>query len=406
VLKNEPQVYSGRIIFDHLPKTAGTAVSAWLTKELGSGSVAFASSTGGDHLDLIRHYGGLFPVISAHMDFAGKGLDPRYQYITILREPIDRSLSWLFFVRNTHDRYELPKLWEAVEHFIASDGQEVDSSLLEHISNQNVEHFSRVLSSTPRSGEAKIADALSAIEQYDVWGLHEEMPAFLAEVAALFRLPPPMQIEAVNVTKSRPSLKEASPLLVKRLEALNALDLEFYRVMKDRWVMKRSAIVVPVDLPKSSPWMPYNPVRGRRFATSEISILSIALEGGHDFHIGDNLSFAVKFSLTRAVDDLMVGIALLDDYGQCALGTNTTMLGTPLLQVGEGAYTVDFSLPANLPTGQYTASFAFVERGKEGEHEIAWYDDMVMFRVSDPRPRPSVGYVSLPVEINLRQTSD
>lgn len=402
--KRCPDIFSGRVIFDHLPKTAGSAISAWLTKELGSGSVAFGTA-GGLHSNLIRQYGGMFPVISAHMDFERRGLDPRYQYITILREPLDRSLSWFFFVHNNHDQYQLPGLWEAVERFLASEGQDIDPCLLGHISNQNVEHFSRALSSTPIERETRIADAISAIEQYDVWGLYEEMPAFLVEVAAMFRLPPPLQIEAVNVTKFRPAVKEVSPLLVEKLKELNDLDIEFYRLMKERWEKKRSEIA-PVDLPKSSPWMPYNPVRGRRFATSEILVLSTTLEGGNDFFIGDNLSFAVEFSLTRTVNDLMVGIALLDEYGRCALGTNTSMLGTPLLQVEEGAHAVSFRLPTNLPTGQYTASFAFVERRKDGEHEMAWYDDIVMFRVSSPRHTTNVGYVSLPVVIGLRHSNE
>ena len=80
------KAYPGRLIFDHLPKTAGQAINAWLVAELGSGCVT--PNLIGSHVDLIRKYGGLYSIISAHVHFDdGKGLDPRYQYMTLFREP-------------------------------------------------------------------------------------------------------------------------------------------------------------------------------------------------------------------------------------------------------------------------------------------------------------------------------
>ena len=87
-------VFAGRVIFDHLPKTAGQAINSWLTKELGGGCVT--TNLNGQHEDLIRLYGGEYSIISGHVYFQGNGLDPRYHYMTSLREPLDRVVSWLF----------------------------------------------------------------------------------------------------------------------------------------------------------------------------------------------------------------------------------------------------------------------------------------------------------------------
>ena len=50
--KAASQVFSGRVIFDHLGKTGGMAVTAWLRDVLGSGVVA--PNVSEDHLALIR----------------------------------------------------------------------------------------------------------------------------------------------------------------------------------------------------------------------------------------------------------------------------------------------------------------------------------------------------------------
>ena len=93
------RVFPGRIIFDHLPKTAGMSINSWLIDSLGDGCVI--PNLIGMHSDLIVSYGGLYSIISGHIHFSAReGLDPRYQYITCIREPIDRVVSWLYFVSN------------------------------------------------------------------------------------------------------------------------------------------------------------------------------------------------------------------------------------------------------------------------------------------------------------------
>ena len=82
------RVFPGRIIFDHLPKTAGMSINNWLFESLGE---VVIPNLIGQHSDLIRDYGGLYSVISGHIHFAAKeGLDPRYQYITCVRDPVER----------------------------------------------------------------------------------------------------------------------------------------------------------------------------------------------------------------------------------------------------------------------------------------------------------------------------
>lgn len=399
----KPQAFAGRVIFDHLPKTAGQAVNAWLTKSLGYGCVT--PNLIGVHRDLIRRYGGEYSVISAHVGFEGDGIDPRYRYMTTFREPIDRAISWLFYVL---PNYAFP-LREQAERFVASQGEELDVEFRKTINNPYVDHFANVLSTATRSDEEKLADALSVIEQYDVWGFYEEMPAFLADVAALIGLPAPKQFERVNVTRGRPSVEQINPLLRKRLEELNTLDLELCRALRERW-QREQIHRTTISLPEVPLWAPYNPVLvpllDRAFTAPGFTILSVALEGGDTFSCGHILRFELEFSLAVAVADLVIGIHVFDEDGRSAFCTNTAILERPLLHMSRGTHRMGYYLVADLPEGQYTAGFAFIERCAEGNRELAWYDKLVTFRVLVQRLTPSVGYVSLPVEFVCWKTSD
>ena len=183
-------VFAGRVIFDHLPKTAGQAVNAWLQGMLGSGAVT--TNLIGNHRELIRRYGGEYPVISAHVGFHGEGLDPRYQYVTCFREPIDRAVSWLFFLIQQRYDIGLPEVFRVAQQFVDSDGAcEVPAEFMQSLTNPYVNHFAGIFSPNLVDEEENLSAALTAIERYEVWGLHEAFPEFLADFAGLLGLPAP-----------------------------------------------------------------------------------------------------------------------------------------------------------------------------------------------------------------------
>ena len=114
--------FPGRIIFDHQPKTGGMAVATWLRNALGSDCVT--PNTWGEHRELISTYGGSYSIIAAHVRFDnGDDLDPRYQYVASFREPIDRTLSWLYHVIHDASLDETSiVLKRVIPRFLESDG--------------------------------------------------------------------------------------------------------------------------------------------------------------------------------------------------------------------------------------------------------------------------------------------
>lgn len=396
--------FGGRVIFDHLPKTAGQAVNAWLQVMLGAGSVT--TNLIGNHRELIRRYGGEYPVISAHVAFYGEGLDPRYQYVSCFREPVDRALSWLFFVVKNHTAVDLQEVWQQAQQFVESEGNApVAEALLVHIRNPYVEHFSAIEGPPAASDSEKLARALAAIERYDIWGLHEAFADFLADFAGLLGLPAPGGIARVNVTQERPAADRITPAFRQRLEELNALDIEFYRILQGRYGEARRRWQRPA---LSEPqWSPFARPAERMYSAPEFALLDVVLEGAPNRAAGSLLSFCVEFSLARAMPELEIGIHIFDEDGCWAFGTNTTMLGQPLTDVSAGTHRLRYAVVAELPDGEYTAGFAFAERGAGGQtREVAWYDKLVGFRIALVRVTPSVGYVSLPVAVDCHWVSE
>ncbi len=226
-LQPQPKPFNGRLFFDHLPKTAGQAISIFFTDALGTGSVT--DNLNGNHTNLLLQYGGKFPVICAHTQFCGEGLDPRYVYLTVLRDPIDRALSWLHYINNNLTDKEEPLLRKPVQRLLESDGRYIHPMLLDSIANPYVMHFSRILSNKLISPADALNKAQEAIYRYDLVGLYECLPDFILDIASLLGIENPKPLPSHNITKERPKLEQTSPELLARLAALNSLDIAFYK---------------------------------------------------------------------------------------------------------------------------------------------------------------------------------
>lgn len=401
-MKFEDRAFPGRVIFDHLPKTAGQALNAWLVYVLGSGCVT--SNLIGGHRDLIRRYGGMYSVISAHVFFHNaEQLDPRYQYMTLFREPVDRAISWIFYLANDVGvvRDTVAQKDGAVR-FLESDGREASSEFLSSVQNPYTEHFCRINGSGLEPDEVKIVNALTAIKQYDVVGLYEDMPSFLRDVAVLLDVPTPKQIAPVNVTSRRLAADQISDTLRESIVALNQLDIRLYDEVI-AWKASVAQSKPRKDLSRTAlRWKKYEPVTDRVVFTPDMAIVAVAIREGSEIRGGQLMTFDVDFVLKRDLLNIEMGVHLFDIHRQWAFGTNSTLLGRTYQSLPAGGYRVSHHLVADLPAGKYTAGFAFAERLADGQRELAWHDVMCEFEVYHQPGRMFAGYSYLPAQISLR----
>lgn len=396
-------VFDGRVIFDHLPKTAGQAVNAWLTAALGNGSVT--PNLIGGHRELIKRYGGEYSVISGHLTFNCEGLDPRYRYMTCVREPIDRAVSWLSFVLQ-HEPESLGDLWIEADAFSRSEGAELGSVFKESICNPYVNHFCSILSMEKRGYVEDLTAALRAIEQYDVWGIYEDMAGFLKLAASLIELPAPKEIARVNVTRSRPSVAQVSAKLKSRLEELNALDLEFYSALQERWRERKELREEGALQSSVKFWQPYSSPVPRIFQSSDFELLGVELPGDGTFGKGELVRLSVEFSLARTVLELEIGFHIFDENERWAFGINSTLLERKLINIQAGVHQVNFWFLTDLPDGPYRLGIGVAAKDNEKSEEMAWFDRLLEFRIEN-RARGScgVGCSDLPVEFAFRNVS-
>jgi hypothetical protein len=399
---NKSKPFSGRVIFDHLGKTGGMAVAAWLKESLGSGTVT--ETLVGTQSELIRRYGGMFPIISAHISFDG-GLDPRYQYVTLLREPIDRVSSWLFYAANTvADSPEFAAHKKAAREFLRSDGAVLSDDIISSVSNYYVGHFSQIQKFSGITIGDDVDSALAVLRDYQVVGIYEQFSQFLSDLSDLIGLPAPQSINRVNVTNYRSPLDQLSPALRDRIVALNQGDLKLYAEV--------AALGTPVDQPATNErfsldmpqWQKFELTRTRIFTTPDIYFISARIREGSNIQHGHGITFDVDFFLVNEVENLELGIHLFDSNQQWAFGINTGILEQPHKLLADGLYRASYYLLADLPAGTYTAGFSMTDRLADGQkHELAWYDVICDFQIIHPAIRIGVGHSNLPATIRLKQ---
>ena len=403
VRADHQRAFPGRVIFDHLPKTAGMAINRWLQTALGSGCAS--PNLVSDHRDLIARYGGVYSVLTAHVKFSEPGLDPRYHYVTLFREPIERLVSWLYYVVTNHSESQLGQRWQAAKKFLEDDNSEI---LRLPLANPLVRHFAAIEggpsdsdtcgSDTCGSDTRLLAAALAAVDRYDVWGVYEALPEFLDDFAALLGVAAPTTLERVNVTRQRPTMADVDDRLRARLTEMNGLDLEFYAILKGRYAEARrrwSRTTAPLDN-----WKPFPSPPPFARVQPGFRLLSATVAGGRTHAPGSLLECDCSFSLAVPVADLEVGLVIHDAVGSRVFHTNTELLGRPIGQRAAGTYQVRGTVLAQLPEGDYALGLRFHERLPNGRRELAALNRVAEFRIGSTERLFGYQLITLPATIH------
>lgn len=217
------------MIFLHLPKTGGTTLRDVVVRQF-RGQRAFRFDGSGRER---AHFAGLsqaerdsFPLIEGHLYYGVHSqLTRPAHYITMLRDPVERVLSYYWFVLRTPSHYaharftELRTLREAIEQTRNPELDNFQVRLLSGASSIGV----------PKGGmtRAMLEAAKANLSGFAVVGLTERFEESLALLAVRFGWRD-LVYHRFKRANNRPAAADLDPETVRLVRRANGLDAELY----------------------------------------------------------------------------------------------------------------------------------------------------------------------------------
>jgi hypothetical protein len=227
-------------LFDHLPKTGGTALRTVFGEMFGPQNVS-PHLEGRSEIWAIQKYS-RFRVISGHFLSLLPGDDRSGGRVrlTMLRHPIDRAVSEYFYWRH--------HAFEGVDDKLAKWAQEYDictffrmreNSNETSVTNFYTKHFSTRISRQMQDDASVISLAKESLSKYGFIGIYEFMHDSVDMFCWQFRLPPVRKIPRVNVTSFRVDVGNLDRQTLLQLKEMNGLDLQLYDFALQRFEEKK-----------------------------------------------------------------------------------------------------------------------------------------------------------------------
>lgn len=235
-----------RLVFVHIPKTAGTALMRVIEREYeGEPIFTFYGDTAA-RVELLRsmplEQRRRLRVVAGHVGFGvGRLLPGRNGYAVLLRDPVDRIVSHYYYTRSQsrdpmHDR-ALDGV-ESLEDYVCS------SAFAPLVNNGQTRLIgaASVAAGSPADTEA-LAAAKAVLDRSDVVvGLQERFDESLLLFIEAFGWGLPAY-RRVNVTPQRPSVAELPPGTVEVIRERNRLDVALYEYARAR--LERDLAALP-----------------------------------------------------------------------------------------------------------------------------------------------------------------
>lgn len=229
----------GRFFFVHLQKTAGTALLRRLRHQFGPAAVyPQPEEQGAPEVVLsverlqrrVDEMGDALRVVTGHFPLCTVDLLPgAYATFTVLRDPVERVLSFLRHQLEVEPRFEGATLDDVYVDPVTTGGL-VANHMVRMLSLRAGELTDGAL--TPIAvDDARLHAACHNLEhRIDVFGLQEQFEPFCADLAAEFGwdLGPP-----VHMNRTTP--REVAALLADRIRSDNAFDVALYEFASDLW---------------------------------------------------------------------------------------------------------------------------------------------------------------------------
>jgi hypothetical protein len=389
-----------RLVFDHLPKTAGTSIVAAIDAMVGESSAL--PSISNPHRAVLAAAGAR-RAIAGHLWFTpGEALAPDVFYCTLLRDPVDRFLSHHAFTgemaRGAHDAARGvdqldPQVLASGSLDLAAYLDSPDPHLRGSYRNVQAVHFAERLVADPRSlDDAALLEAAAAsLAEYDLVGHFGDLQGFIDAIAARLGVEP-VVLPRLNVTGKRPAVDAVTPALRRRLEEANQVDARLCEIARERFASRKPGLRVE----RASQ-------AGNAFGTREVEVLSVhcvgTASGEARIACREPVDVRLECRSRIAADDVTFGIAVRDRAGTLVYGSNSRLAGAAL-RVEPGEFRRTLRLHAAIGVGEYSVTVA-VHRGADHQQGcFHWIEDAARFAVVSMGPTVFEGLADLRLEID------
>ena len=226
-------VVSFMYIFNHIPKCGGLSYRALLEETLGKDRVEHISINLEEDYhpnpDEYRRY----TMLMGHFGVKWNEIvGPGRQWMTALREPIDRVVSTYYYWRhNAEVSPESPWLYMAqtmsLDEFIRS-GHYLVRQGIENAQTWQLADDLRWRYRTVPEQDA-LAVAKENLDKFSFVGIYEQFERSVEWMCKYLGVTPPNTVPHVNATKKRPAVSELSPATIEAITELNTADVELYK---------------------------------------------------------------------------------------------------------------------------------------------------------------------------------
>ena len=228
------------LLFLHIPKTAGSTMYKVLGRQYSRAETLRLESSQIDQFKTLPSaQRGRYRLIEGHLYFGFHRYIPGAStYITFLRRPVERVLSFYYYARSTPDHYLYPQLANERLDLKTALARELTSELrngqTRQLAGDEWEDPQRVLTRTA------LDRAKANLTHFRVVGLLEEFDASLLLLRRAFGWHLPFYVKE-NVTKEKPDETFLNAETRGLIEEANRLDLELYDYARDLFDEQRRA---------------------------------------------------------------------------------------------------------------------------------------------------------------------
>jgi hypothetical protein len=426
-------LYERKFLFDHLPKTGGTAFRTVLERQFGPENVT-PHLEGRSEIWAVQRFSGA-RLISGHFLSLIPGHERLFGRVrvTLLRHPIDRAISEYFYWRHhAGEGGVADKLGEwaqkyGIGDFFKAREKSDETGAVNFCANHFASRISRDLGDKKRT----LALAMKSLKSYDFIGIYEHLHDTVDMFCWQYRLPPVKEIPRVNVTADRVRVADLDSRTFDQLVAMHDLDMQLYdfalqifetkkrkmfrellerRNRRREWNLGKSkndtapgsaAIEEATESERDDDLSPRSRVlrKHESFGTKEVEIVSAQVigsrSGSREVAPGEQVALSISISAHADVPNLTIGFDVSDAYGEVVFGTNTYLRGA-VKSVRAGCdYDIVFRFKANLNRGRYSVGASLHTGANHTDRCFHWHDQVTEFDVVQLEEPDFIGYCRL-----------